>query len=288
MSTETPPFLSRLADGVEFSGGSTLVLGFFVSLAVVLVAWAVVAGTLRRAEKRELLLSLGVAVRRVGRTIRETTRKSFHFLGAVVPMVYYAGQVVRVDGAPLIPRAAAATVLGTLAAVQVAVEVARAASPRFAAAYVRAAGPLLRERERDGAVTAVTSYMLGCAISVAAFPPHVAMGAILTLVLGDAAGALVGVSFGRTKLSAVGNGSKSLEGTLAVFATSAVVWLAMLSGAGPGPVEFAVLAGALAGALAELFPMRFDDNVAIPVASGLAVCAAAWRLGINLEGGVAV
>ena len=68
-------------------------------------------------------------------------------------------------------------------------------------------------------------FSLGCALAIAAAPPDVSSCAIVFLVLGDMAAALVGVSFGgevaHVKLGRAGK--KSVEGSLAMFAICFVV-----------------------------------------------------------------
>ena len=100
--------------------------------------------------------------------------------------------------------------------------------------------------------------------------------ALAILAVGDPVAALVGRRFGTIKLV---NG-RSLQGTLAFVAVATAAAALALSvyfpdlGA-PRTVALAATAGT-AGALAELFARRVDDNLAIPAAS--AAAAAALRL----------
>lgn len=120
---------------------------------------------------------------------------------------------------------------------------------------------MIRETERkhfSGIFHTTTGSF--AAMLIARGDPRIVGAAILQLALGDAASALVGKAFGRTKLF---GGLKSLEGSLAGFAVGFAAALAC--GVRPG----AAFAAALAGSLAELLPTTpwFNDNLWIPIAS---------------------
>ena len=99
----------------------------------------------------------------------------------------------------------------------------------------------------------------------------VAFAAYAILGVGDAASALVGVAYGRTKLP--WNARKSVEGTcaggVAGFLGGVVLGAApiLFAGALVPPLFLGiVLVGAVAGALAETIP-RVEDNFVVPLAS---------------------
>lgn len=114
----------------------------------------------------------------------------------------------------------------------------------------------------------------------------IAFGAYAILGIGDAASALVGVAYGRTKL--VWNRKKSAEGTLAGLLAGFLAGVVMAS----IPYAFAqlvvpplilvvVLVGATAGALAETIP-DVEDNFVVPLAAAAAMWGAASLLGLPL------
>ena len=88
---------------------------------------------------------------------------------------------------------------------------------------------------------------------VVIFPVEIAVPAIVTISVLDCVTTLVGVRFGRTRIY---NG-KSLEGTLAGIAVTAVALLPFLSL--PGTIVVA----ATAGVIELLSPV--DDNLVVPV-----------------------
>jgi dolichol kinase len=115
------------------------------------------------------------------------------------------------------------------------------------------------ERKHFSGIFHTTAGSLA-AMLIARGEPVIVGAAILQLALGDAASALVGKAFGRTKLF---GDRKSLEGTLAGFSVGFAAALAY------GLPPRAAFAAALAGALTELLPTTpwFNDNLWVPVAS---------------------
>ncbi len=115
-------------------------------------------------------------------------------------------------------------------------------------------------------VNSATWYCTALVILGVSAPPVIVTMAALVLAVSDPFAALVGRRFGRRKL--VGN--RTVAGTVAFALSGAVVGAGVvyafgpaLSGAGLAAVA---LAGGAAGAVAELFSQRLDDNLTIPLA----------------------
>lgn len=113
-----------------------------------------------------------------------------------------------------------------------------------------------------------------------------AFAAYAILGIGDAASALVGVAYGRTKLP--WNLKKSVEGTtaglLAGFFAGVVLGAVPYAFAGlaiPPAFGAVVLVGAVAGALAETVP-RVEDNFFVPLAAAGAMWGLSAALGVPL------
>jgi dolichol kinase len=89
--------------------------------------------------------------------------------------------------------------------------------------------------------------------------------ALVVLGIGDPCAAIVGRRWGRIRLV---NG-RSLEGTLAFVLTGGLAALGFVALAHPalglGSAALVTLVGAAAGALAELFSRRIDDNFSVPL-----------------------
>lgn len=126
--------------------------------------------------------------------------------------------------------------------------------------------------------------LIGLAHLVLGLSWALGFAAFAILGLGDAASALVGVAYGRTKLP--WNRRKSLEGTLAgvVAGFFAGAMMASIpytfSGlAIPPLLPVVVLAGAIAGSLAETLP-RVEDNFVVPLAAAATMFGLALAIGL--------
>ncbi len=93
------------------------------------------------------------------------------------------------------------------------------------------------------------------------------IAALTFLVLGDAAAAIIGKRFGRPAYW-----GKSPHGSLACFVVCLTVGWPLL-----GDVRIVVV-GALAATIAEALPVPMDDNMRVPIFSGLAMELAAHLL----------
>jgi len=115
---------------------------------------------------------------------------------------------------------------------------------------------LIREEEQRRPCGS-TYYMIGSFLSVLFFNKQIAVVSILFLGLGDPLASLVGSEFGRLKIW-----GKTLEGSLAFFIASLIAGLFFFS----LPVA---LSGAFAATITELLPLKPDDNLYIPLISGI-------------------
>ena len=123
--------------------------------------------------------------------------------------------------------------------------------------------------------SAMTPYAIAILLTVLTFPKPVALIAIYTLAIADPLAAVVGIRYGRREVVP----DRSIEGLLAFFTASLAVAIAVLGLATSAPY-LAVAGASLVIALAvtgfELFPMRIDDNLTIPLFVGFTgwiVCA---------------
>ena len=124
-------------------------------------------------------------------------------------------------------------------------------------------GAQLKEKELKRPTGALL-YAGSCLLTMLIFREPVAVASMFVLAISDPLSSLIGSKWGRCRFF-----GKSLEGTSA-FLFSSLAILACFRFRVP-----AVVGGACAGALAELFSSRFvDDNLSIPL-----VCSCAlWIL----------
>jgi len=125
--------------------------------------------------------------------------------------------------------------------------------------------------------SAMTPYAIAIFLTLLTFPKVAALVAIYTLALADPLSAVVGITWGRRRLAP----DKTLEGSLAFFAATVSVVVAVLLCTGvaaPGTITLVALPIGLVAAAFELLPLRIDDNLTIPLFVGFTtwiVCAAA-------------
>ena len=133
--------------------------------------------------------------------------------------------------------------------------------------FLKLGAPFLRDSEKNS-ISGLPFYALGVSLSLFLFEKNIAILSILYLVFADPISSFVGIKLGKVKLV----GGKSLEGTSAGFCTcfllTAIYSFNWTLGSTNILLGFSIL-GAIVGSLAELFSIYLDDNLTIPVISGL-------------------
>jgi dolichol kinase len=111
------------------------------------------------------------------------------------------------------------------------------------------------------------SFFLGALLALLLFKSYLAIisATIIILALGDSFSTLVGKKLGRHKIFY--NPQKSWEGSIAGLCIALIGAIYFV------PLPLAV-SGAVAGMLAESLPLKIDDNITIPVFSGIAMLLA--------------
>lgn len=122
-------------------------------------------------------------------------------------------------------------------------------------------GPMLRSHEVAGDFSGATYILWSVVATVGLYRRDIAVAALAFIVIGDTLAALVGRKFGRHKF-----GRKSLEGSLACLVGTLLV--AFFT---PGLALPVALCGAFVAAFVEAFSGPIDDNVSVPLISGLAM-----------------
>jgi dolichol kinase len=134
---------------------------------------------------------------------------------------------------------------------------------------------LLFRAEEQFKESAMTPYAIAILLTLLTFPKAIALIAIYTLAIADPASALVGITWGRRHIVP----GKSVEGSLAFFAATAVITAVVLrltTVVAAGPIAVASLAIGLTGAIFEMLRLRLDDNLTVPLFVGFGgwvVCA---------------
>jgi dolichol kinase len=159
---------------------------------------------------------------------------------------------------------AALAAAGALVAASLAVEVARRRHPAVNPLLWRLLPSVFREWEGQR-VLGSTWFAVGALAALLLYRQDVGATAILFLAWGDPAAELAGCRWGRKAQG------KTLVGSLGCFLACL---LAAGVGVGLGGLSpWTVLAGAVAATLAERWPPPPDDNLWMPIVSGLVIVA---------------
>lgn len=131
--------------------------------------------------------------------------------------------------------------------------------------------PLVRDKERTK-LTGSSYFLIACLITVAAFPRHISIPAILFVSLGDSAATVVGVWKGRIRVW-----GRSVEGHIACLVICLVIG-GLLAATSHGLPPIVTVVGAIFATLFEALPLPLNDNITIPVGSALAMTLASLLL----------
>lgn len=122
--------------------------------------------------------------------------------------------------------------------------------------------PIIRQHEFDGDFTGATYILLSIFLTILLFTKPIAVTAIAFIMVGDSLAALIGRKFGRHKIFK----TKSIEGLLGCLAgTLTVAFFA------PELTFFVTIPGAFIAAIVESLPLQVDDNLTVPLISGLSM-----------------
>jgi len=185
---------------------------------------------------------------------KEFLRKLIHFSSILIPLSYrYVIQDKQIILLILIPL----TVFAYL------VEILRLDNRTFKRGFFRIFGIMLRRSEIRSFSGA--SYMLASSVfCIALLSSEVAFLALSSLAIGDTFAAIIGISIGKREIKGTG---KTLEGTLACFLSTYIYALFFVT-----PL-LAFVSGVIT-TYAEVSPIPINDNLKIPIFSGLAMSLA--------------
>ena len=178
----------------------------------------------------------------------EFKRKGMHLFALTIPIGYY-----------LLPKKIALFILVPFAVGSILVDVIRLRKLPLANFFNWFLGPILREHE-SYSLTGSSHILAASALTIAVFPKkEVAIAAIVYVILGDIAAALIGRVYGKTKIE-----KKSLEGSLAFLSVCLLIALIL-----PGLPFWIGAIGALVATAVEALSIPIDDNLSVPLLSGL-------------------
>lgn len=179
-------------------------------------------------------------------------RKLYRLTGLVFPLIYFFSD-----------KRTALFWLSLITLLFLILELFRFLFPQFNRRIFKKLKAILKQEESQSRILGTTYFLIGSLLTVILFAKPVAITALLFLVIGDAASAVVGTKWGRIKI-----GKKSLEGSLAFFISCLFV-VAILKYTYLGLDLKLVLWGASVATLVELAPLPINDNLSIPLCSAL-------------------
>ncbi len=180
----------------------------------------------------------------------EIGRKAIHYTSSLIPLLYYF----------FFERRQAVVIMVILTVLIMLGEILRMRLPLCRLLYLKIFGRYIRTHEQENSLTGATFVFWGGLLTIWFFPKEIATVALLFLTVGDSTACLVGMWIGRIKLVQ----SRTLEGALAFVAASLLLtwWI-------PGVAFWVKVVGAVTGSLVELVHRRVDDNLLIPLISGM-------------------
>lgn len=170
---------------------------------------------------------------------------------------------------------------GTIACLVYVGDRVRIAYPEVVARHAPLVNRLFVRAEERARESAMIPFAIAVLLTILTLPKSAALIGIYTLAIADPLAAIVGIRLGRLRVAP----NRTLEGSLVFFAVTCVIAAVVLGWGGDvSPLRLAAAVATIGGvaAVVEALPLRLDDNLTIPLASGFAVWATATLLGIPL------
>ena len=182
-------------------------------------------------------------------------RKLWHFIGVMMMAVFFA-LLPRVDSLQIMAFFASSFIIGDLIRLQF---------PRLNHFVLNTLHPFMRDSERKG-LAGTTYLFIGVGVTIALFPPQVALLSLLFLAIADPLASYVGVLHGTDKIWK----NKSVQGSFAALVSCTVIaalYFYSLNLMSQRLLIVSLIAG-LIGAASELITIgKLDDNMTFPILS---------------------
>ena len=126
-------------------------------------------------------------------------------------------------------------------------------------------GQMIREHEHAGNFTGATYILLSMCLTIGLYDRPIAVAALAFIIVGDTLAAMIGRKFGRHRFK-----GKSVEGSLGCLAGTVIVAFVVASFE-PSFLLQVGLIGAVVATVTEAVSFSIDDNISVPLVSGLAM-----------------
>tara|TARA_B100000035_G_scaffold258823_1_gene229270 strand:- start:1051 stop:1644 length:594 start_codon:yes stop_codon:yes gene_type:complete len=121
---------------------------------------------------------------------------------------------------------------------------------------------IMRHSEKEGGITGATWVFAGSLLTIILVPKPFCIVALLFLAVGDTFAALIGINYPFLKI-----GRKTLSGSIGCFVTCCIIGSLFSFSLNTSTVIF----GAFIATLTELSSIKINDNLSIPIFSGLSM-----------------
>ena len=186
-------------------------------------------------------------------TLEEFYRKLLHISSCAIALSYFWF---------FKDRSLMLIIVGTLTLLSISIEILRNRNSYIKKIFIKHLNFMLRRNEIRGFITGATWLLIGNFLTIFIFPISVAVPALLYLSVGDPTAALVGKNFRSFTI-----GEKSLVGSLFGFLFGLIL-VSLVNRVLP---FYAVMIGSLVAMIVEVLPSSIDDNLSIPLLSGLSI-----------------
>jgi dolichol kinase len=181
---------------------------------------------------------------------KELYRKLTHLGALIIPGGYYYFNLSRFE---------MLSIMIPIAIGMIFIDISRLRGWRFWNLFRPLISSMAREHEVKGDFTGAAYILTTVCLVVALFDKPVAIAALAFIMTGDSAAALIGRKFGKHKY-----GRKSLEGSFA-FLVTAIITAYFIPDL---PITIGLI-GAAVATITEAFSLTIDDNLTVPLVSGL-------------------
>ena len=182
---------------------------------------------------------------------QEILRKTIHLsVSAIVPFAYLFLNI---------PKFWMSVLLGIGSIAIIIIDLGRTRNGWISRIFGKLFNGMLRSHELEGKLTGASYVLIGSFISITIFPKEIAILALLFTAFGDTAAALYGRRFGK-----LGIWNKTLEGSIVGLLACFIVAQFF-----PQISNITKFSGAFAAMFIELLPIKIDDNLRIPLFSGI-------------------
>jgi dolichol kinase len=196
----------------------------------------------------------------------EIRRKIMHIWPIIIPIVYR-----------YIPKETALLIMLPICAFYVFCDIFRHFHKGFKEFFDRIiTSRFLREHEKHGLIGS-SYFIFGALLAIILFPKPVTIASLYILIISDAVAAIVGTSWGRTRIF-----GKTVEGSIAFFVSGIIIVLLAMQDKplwGHSAMQDYFWWGVLAvfgATLVELLPTGLDDNFTIPLVAGGIMAIGFW------------